>query len=197
MKADVMTLALTLSANQAEVLLLDAYYNDAMTTLARAEWFVDVRLIELAADQATVEPPAETVAVVAVCYDDRDLAPTDLMELETLSPTWRDMHGTPYAWTQEDETTATFRMIPVPNVPSKIFHFIHGEPVGIDFPAYVAVAFLAQSKVDVPRWLDLPIALGMCAREFARDSAHADPVFAKACSDLGMLLFGAVNFDAS
>lgn len=197
MKADVIALAQILCADQADALTLDGYYDDAMTSVARAGLFVETLLIPLASDQATVEPPAATVHVVAVCYDNRDLASTDLIDLESISPQWRDMIGTPYGYTQEDETTATFRMFPIPQIPSKAFSFIHGEPMGIDFPAYAVAVFLAQAVEDVPRWMDLPLAFGLLAREFGRDSAHMDANFASACAEFGKMLLGTVTVDAT
>jgi hypothetical protein len=196
-KVDVLALAQILCANQADILTLIGYYSDAMADLARSFMFVETRLLPLVPGQASVEPPAPTVWVHAVCYDDRDLAETPLLDLEVLSPQWRDKRGTPFAYTQEDETTATFRMIPVPTVPSKAFSFIHGEPLGIDFPAYVAAVFLSEAREDVPRWLDLPIAFGLLAREFGRDSDHMDLAFAGACRQFGQLLLGTVLVDAA
>lgn len=192
-----LSLASTLAAGQSDPLTVAAYYDDAMTVLAKAGWFVTTDLIPIVVGQETVEPPVSTVRVVAVCYDDRDLAMTDLRDLETLSPQWRDLEGSPFAYTMEDETTATFRMVPVPTVPSKPFSFIHGTPLGVDYPAYTVAAFLCRSPVDVPRWLDLPLAFGLLAREFGRDSAHADPAFSAACTSFGQLLLGTVSLDAS
>jgi hypothetical protein len=195
--ADVLALAQLLAANQADVLTLIDYYDDAMADLAKIDMFIETRLLPLTADQASVEPPEPTVHVVAVCYDDRDLAETSMLDLEMLSPQWRDRTGTPYAYTQEDETTMTFRMIPVPMVPSKAFSFLHGEPLGVDFPAYVAAVFLSEQRADVPRWLDLPLAFSLLVREFGRDSDHMDPAFAAACRTFGQLLLGTVLVDAA
>lgn len=197
MKADILSLASVLAAAQSDGTTLSAYYDDAMIVLAKASWFVDVELVPLVSGQAVVNPPVGTVRVHALCYDDSDLAPTAIRDFESLSVHWRDLSGKPYAYTQESETTETFRMVPIPTVPSKPFSFIHGEPLGVDYPAYVVATFVSVPPVDVPRWMDLPLAFGLLAREFGRDSAHADPAFSSACSSFGQMLLGTVSLDAS
>jgi hypothetical protein len=196
-RADILSLVSTLAAGQSNALTVSAFYDDAMTALARAGWFIEAELVHIDAGQAVSDPPVGTVRIVGLCYDDRDLAPTNWRAFESVSAAWRDMEGTPYAYTQESETTETFRLVPAPRIPSKAFSFIHGTPLGVDFPAYCVCAFVSRAPVDIPRWMDLPIAFGILAREFGYESAHADPAFAAACAQFGQLLAGAVSVDAS
>jgi len=51
---------------------------------------------------------------------------------------------------------------------------------------------MGERRDDLPSWMDVPLALGVLAREYERESDHRDAVFAAACRQMSSTLLALV-----
>lgn len=192
-KADVLALVQTLCGSQADTATIDRYYDDAVHDLAKREWLTNATLLPVTATTAEYTTVAPLVAVLDAIYDNvvLDLAP--LRDLEAIDPEWRSRTGHPLAYTVEDEPADTVRLYPAPDCASGPFIWLHGSPLGLDYPANALCVIHTETRTDIPAWLELPVALRICGVEFTRDSNHRDPVFARYCARLADFLIQVVG----
>jgi len=193
MKADVLALVSTLSMGLADATLADRYYTDIIRLLGQREWLTQATLLPVTGGTASYSLPDIAVRLLAVFYDDRLLPQSSILEMQAVDPHWRDRLGTPIVHVVEDETTGDFVLYPIPAFNSKDFIFIFGAPFGLDYPEYAVAIIHTETREDVPAYMELPIALAVCAREFERESDHRDAIFAVACRKLSDLLFGLIE----
>jgi len=113
--------------------------------------------------------------------------------LNALKQEWRDEVGRPTAHVVEEETTKQFRLYPEPDIDSKDFIFLFGEPLGRDFPEYSVGIVHTEIRDDNPAWMDYILGLKVLAKEHQKDSDIVDPIFAKSCDDLANTLMGALS----
>jgi len=170
-------------------------YAEVATLLAREGWIANVALLPTTAGTAVYFPSSETVEVLGAFFDDRALARGRVDELRWTATQWRDVRGEPLVWIQDQETTDSFRLMPTPDVGSAAFTYDAGTGthLGVGFPPNALGVFFAESRIDLPAWLDLPVALLVLAREFSRESDHRDPAFAGTCEQLGRILLAMVR----
>lgn len=192
-KATVLALVQTLAGDQADVTTLDRYYTEAVFDLGTQQWLTQAALFPLAIGDETVVLPDNVIAVLDAVYDDVSLDFVPLSDLEAIQLAWRDQSGRPQAYLTEDEPANTLRLWPTPNVPSGDFIWLHGAPLGLDFPQNAICLFHTETRDDLPAWLELPTALRVCSLEFERESDHRDPVFARRCAQLADVLLQAVS----
>lgn len=184
-KAAVLALVNDLSYAQADATTVDRYYAEVVQDLTRRGAVVTITLVDVVAGTATYSPPDEAIDVLGVYYDDRVLSRATPRELEwSYGRHWRDVRGSPVAYVEVDETEQAFRLVPVPDHASKPASFIGGSPFGVDYPEGTLALIVTERREDLPEWFDLPLALLVCAREFARESNHRDGGFAQACGSL-------------
>lgn len=189
-KSSVLALVATLGSSQGDALTIDRYYREVVFELARHRWIITASLIPPVPGTAVYNFPAGTVDLIRCFYDAHMLVEAKIDELNWINPQWRDERGAPIAYVYEGETTKTFRAYPIPDVAPSTYAFIFGEDFGRGYPDGTLAVIQSETRDDLPAYLDLPIALAVCAREFERDSNHQDQVFAKACNDLSLVLFG-------
>jgi hypothetical protein len=180
-KATVLALVDTVGRGQADATAAERYYRDVVFDAGRIELATELTLVPATAGDADYALPSGAVRLLGVFFDDVALLPVSLRELEATNPQWRDEVGAPVAYVTEGETVQTFRLYPAPDVNSKSFIPVFGEPTGRDFPLYNLAILHTEIRDDYPEWTDLVFAFGVLAREFARESNHRDPVFAAAC----------------
>ena len=80
--------------------------------------------------------------------------------------------------------------LPAPPPPTDLLSPViplHGAPFGLDYPVDTLAVLASQRRTDLPDWMDLPLALAVVAREYARSSPHMDKVFAGAARQLAAL----------
>lgn len=183
-KARVLDLVATLGRGQADPTNAERDYRDVVFDAGRFELATEVTLIPAAAGTAQYVLPAGAVRLLGVFYDDVALLPVSLAELEAVNPQWRDEVGAPVAYVTETETVQTFRLYPVPDIDSKSFVPVVGEPLGLDFPESNLAVVHTEVRDDLPDWTDLVFAFGVLTREFSRESAHRDTEFAAACQQV-------------
>jgi len=164
---------------------VEGFYADLMWDAARWGVSTSVQLLESVRGDGEYRTPLDEGAIHAIFYDDVQLSPTRLQSLEAVDADWRSVIGRPNSYIREDQNAHEFRVYPVPDESSVDFSFLFGSPLGHDFPARSLGIVQGEHRDDLPAWLDVPLALQILAREYARESDHRDPAFAKACKDLG------------
>lgn len=170
----------------------EGFYRDVLFDLARQPILVEATLLPSVEGATSYAWPPSAVRLLAVFFDDAQLALAGLAELKWYGEAWRDISGQPAAYVTEGEPTRTLRLFPAPDRPSKAFSFVFGAPLGRDFPASAVAVLTTVFREDAPAWLDLPIALEVCAREFDRESDHRDAAMAASCRRLANAVFGMV-----
>lgn len=192
MKTGVLGLAQDLANQQAAPLPLDQMYDDAMFDVASQAVFNAVDFVAATPGQAVYARPPDATDILAVFYDDTMLSLVTLRELETIRPAWRAWSGRPVAWLIEDQSNDEFRLFPSPVTTPDPLIPLYGAPFGLDYPRDTIAVLASQRRTDLPDWMDLPLALMVVAREYARPSPHADKVLAGAARQLAALFLGMV-----
>lgn len=186
-KADVLALVQSFALDQADPDQIDRLYDDQLRLLASQPICLQITTLPVTSEQATFTLPAEALAAHWVFYENRQLDSIRLLDLEALSPAWRDRFGIPLCYTQEAENQRTFRLYPKPLEASLEYTPDQGDPFGAGLPPRNVLLIYADS-VFLPGWLELPMTLEILAQEFARDSRHTDVEFSAACGQVATLL---------
>lgn len=137
--------------------------------------------------------PDDVVKILEMFYDSSVIPQSTINSLNALNQEWRDLVGRPVAHIVEEETTKQFRLYPSPDINSKDFIFLFGEPLGRDFPEYSVGIVHTEIRDNNPDWLDYIIGLKVVAKEHQKNSDIVDPQFASLCDQLSDLLAGALN----
>jgi len=192
-QSDVLSLVQELCTNQADATAIIKYYDEVVADLGRGEWLIVPELLPVTAGTFEYDPPSTIADLKGVFYDDRWLYKEELRTLEAHNPHWRDESGTPRVYVIEDESNHKFRLYPKPDHDSKDFIFMFGSPLGLDFPVYAVVVLMTELRIDLPAWLEMPVAWEILAREFARESDHMDLTFAKIARQLSQKMLKMVG----
>jgi len=188
-KADVLQLVSDLSNGLADATLSERYYREVVFDLGKQGWLTQISIVPVTSGTGTYSFPASAIELLGLFYDDNQLDPLCLRELEWIRYDWRVIHGSPEGYVRENENDKTFRLYPIPDASSKDFIFLFGSPLGLDYPEYSLAIVHTETRDDLPSWLELPVAFRVLELEFGRESAHRDPTFSKTCGELSKLLF--------
>jgi hypothetical protein len=188
-KADVLALVALLGGTDVDTVLAERFYREVVSELGQSETLVAMSLLPVVPGTGVFTLPEPGVRLIGVVYDDEEITPIGRGEVASIDPGWRDARGTPMAYFVEDETTRSFRLYPIPDIPSKSFLLL-GAPLGTEYPEYAVVAIHTTAQDDVPVYFELPIALTILAHEFVRESSHRDPTFAAMCQTFALALLG-------
>lgn len=189
---DVLGLVSTLSGGQADATLAAQFYGEIVDSWGAANYLSNATLItQTATEEFTLPAPVRNV--MGVIFDDSELGYLSLRELEALDPLWRNTKGPkPVAWTSEGESAKTLALYPTPVVAAAAPGGVP-DPLGTDYPPYSIVLIHSESRTNVPVYFELPLALLILEREYARESDHADIELAAAFGETGRLLLGMVS----
>lgn len=177
-KVDVLQLAQDYAGTVPDLPLMDHDYDDVLLALDPTELLVAMTMQEHDAGNNTFRVPHPAIRLLGVWYGEHELAMTTAQQLEATQWDWRTREGTPHAAVTETEGDRMFRLFPSPDAQSQEFSFVHGLPFGVDFPGYCVIAAYTEVRDEIPNWLDLPVALAVLARAFAREERYRDPTFA-------------------
>jgi len=183
----------TMSLDQNDDSSTDTFYDDVIKDLSQTDLFTNVRLISITGGTTTYTIPDDVVKILEMFYDSSVIPQSTINSLNALDQEWRDLVGRPVAHIVEEETTKLFRLYPEPDVDSKDFSFLLGEPLGRDFPEYSVGIVNTEIRDNNPDWLDYIIGLKVIAKEHQKNSDIVDPQFASLCDQLADLLAGALN----
>lgn len=192
-RATTLTLTNTLAGRTLDVAHASRYYDEAVIGLAQAGWLAEATHVAVTAGTAQVAAPDAAVRILEAAYDGRCIPVIDVQGMESIHPSWRDAIGTPVAHVIEDETNTTIRLYPIPDVTHGPASYPHGTPLGQDFPGRYVTFICAQTRIDCPDWMDLPIALAILAREYVRETAYRDASFAGACDALAKAMLSMLS----
>lgn len=189
-RVDVLDLVTTLSAGLADAVVCDGVYNELVQVIAAtSEQLVASTLLPVAQEQATFQLLDQHVNLLAAFFGGRQLSPTLARQLDAITPTWRDVAGSPSSYIEETEADQTFRVYPKPQSPSWGFDFSPtGTPLGQDYPTDAVHVLVTDRREDLPDELELPVACLILEREFARVSNHSNLALARLYGDFGRLL---------
>jgi len=183
----------TMSLDQNDASSTDTFYDDVIKDLSQTDLFTNVRLLEITQGTTQYTIPDDVVKILEMFYDSSVIPQSTVNSLNALNQEWRDLVGRPVAHIVEEETTKLFRLYPEPDVDSKDFSFLLGEPLGRDFPEYSVGIVHTEIRDNNPDWLDYIIGLKVLAKEHQKNSDIVDPQFASLCDQLSDLLAGALN----
>jgi len=183
----------SMSLDQNNASTTDTFYNDVVKDLSQADLFTNVRLISITKGTTQYTIPDDVVKIQEMFYDSSIIPQSTVSSLNALDQEWRDQRGRPIAHVVEEETTKQFRLYKNPDINSKDFIFLFGEPLGRDFPEYSVGIVHTEIRDNNPDWLDYIIGLKVIAKEHQKDSDIVDPQFASLCDQLADLLTGALN----
>ena len=190
-KAASLTLASTFTGQPSQLSEdhLASFYDEAVYTLGALPYVLEMSLVAVSQDQFTFTFPDNFLVLQEVWHDDRALDPMTHDELLALSSQWQEHRGPPLAYTDENISLQQLRLYPTPPLPSDPLLLLHyGGAFGIDYPTGNVVMLATQFLQDLPSWLELPLILGMLAREYILESPHQDIAFAQGCAQVSQLL---------
>jgi hypothetical protein len=193
MKFQVLNLVQQLSNGQADATVSERLYREVIFDLGRDEWLSTFTLVPLTSAGSSVQMPVQIIKTLAMFYDDEQLGEMTLKQAQYLNDNWRDQPGVPHSYVFDGETRKNFRLDPYPMVASKPFIFIHGSPLGQDFPAYAVAIAAIETRVNVLFQMEIAVALLVLEKEFERESDHKDDAFAQAAGQMGRIFLEMVK----
>ena len=202
-KTTILTLAQTLALSMADSTAIDQFYDEILQDLARTVGpLANVSLIQSSAFDPSQENnsysiPIEGVSILHVWYGEKHLHPESTKAIDSINALHRDKIGEPLVFTIDETSDKTFRVIDAPEISSEPMTFPNGAPLGVDYPPNGLAVAYTETRTDLPRQWNLPIALAILSREFSRESDHRDPAFAKACGDLSIFMLKALTRNAA
>lgn len=171
---------------------VDGYYDDLMWDAARWGVSSSVQLVPTVRGDGVYEMPEDEGKRYMIFYDDIQLSLSSISDLNAVNPDWRDEVGRPDAYVIQGENEHDILLYPVPDVNARDFVFLFGSPMGRDFPDRALGTVMGERRDDLPSWMDVPLALGVLAREYERESAHRDVAFAAVCRQMSSTLLALV-----
>ena len=194
-KADVLTLVSTLSDSVADTTQITNYYNDVVFEMAQGVFpgpsLTGAAFVEVVAGTANYAFPVDAVRVLLLNYDTTDLPKEGERGATLFNKDWRADQGRPAAFIVTDENRRTVSLVPVPDTDGQAVGVL--TPFSATFPAENLTFIYTEERDDVHLDEELPLALEILAREFARDSNHHDAQASDFAKKLAGLLFGLVH----
>lgn len=185
--ADVQSLVNLLSNNQADPTLFPELYDDAINSL-NGGWHTTAVPVTFTENATLVNLPPTLLNLLILIYDDQVLSRLGLREMESLRRGWRNVHGTPVAYTLESETAKTVEVFPTPLTTSPPIIPVHGLPTGLDYQPGNGISIHVENRQNALPILTIPLALMVLSREYVRESDHRDMAFAALCQEAAMML---------
>jgi hypothetical protein len=195
-KLSVLSLAKRLSSNLADDQQIERYYDEVVLDLGKLPILVKATIIAVGPDASgpPYDLPEEVIEPLQWYYDDTMLPVATSLELQQFNLDHQALKGKPLVVDLDmEQSTRQFSLVPDPTVPSEAPNFFFGRPFGVDYPHHAVVLIHTENKAHVPRWLELPVALFILAREFSRESNHTDLAFAAQCARLAQALMRMVE----
>lgn len=182
---------LTLLAGDATQIGL--FYDRVVEDLSRFPWLTTASIVAVSTTTGQIQLTDTMSKILAMFWDTRQLAPLTLDQVESFNRLWRGERGDPHSYVVEDEPHKVFRLYPRPIAPNKALSYPNSQPLGKDFPAYAVTILHTELRVDLPEWLELPVALECAAREMERESNHRDVRWATQARSMADTLFSMVG----
>jgi hypothetical protein len=187
-KADVTSLVSQLATGQSDATAVSSYYDRIVQEHGRSRGtLTDAAFVAIVAGTSSYARPSAALSMLAFFYDDLWLFRERKQGVEQVDDLWRVRRGEPRAVMVDDQSSATFSLVPVPSR--------SGATIGVStpfsgaFPSDNVTVIYAAAPVDVHPWEELAQTCEILAREFGRDSEHADEQSRVAWRQLATLLW--------
>jgi hypothetical protein len=181
-KANVTTLVDDLAVSVEDNDATSDYYDDIVEELGFHQMpLMGADYVAGVAGQLAYTLPTAAVRGVAFIYDDTQLYKSDKRDLEMLDDYWRKRQGHPAVVSFSDTDQRKFDVVPIPEVSGTAFG--SDDPFDAFYANNLTVIY-SNRATDVHSWEELPVALEILSREFARDSEHKDLRAAKSWKTL-------------
>jgi len=169
---NIVDLANTLAGTTGSTASMNIYYDEVMGGLATRfnPPIVETTTFTIAAGSGSYAWPSTACSVIAIFSEQRQLLPTNAIELESYDGAWRQTTGTEQVYYDGEDPQRSFRLYPVP-------------ATGATGTLIMGVA----SSANVPDYFGLYVALEILEKEFAKPSDHQDKEFSKAAGDVAKL----------
>jgi len=167
---------------------LDAYYVESVLALQDSQVQVAASIIEVGSGVFVYDWPEDCIRILTAFYANKELTRAPVHQLDLQQRDWRSETGIPVHYVLNHEAERTVRLYPIP--------LLDGDPVpfptdfGSSYPDGNLVLLYVTDNLDVPDWLDLPIACAILAKEFSRESSHCDKKAAELYLRLATVLRG-------
>ena len=169
MDVNVQSLVVSLSNGEADLTQAQLFYNDIVGSLATLPVLCTTSTV--AHVNGVINMPNAAVDLLLIFYGSNSLQLGELSvrEANWLFQNWRVATGTqPYNFVRESYSQRQLTMVPVPNAAGS-----------------ATLLYSETYANNLPVWLQLPVALLILAKEYARESKHQHMALAAAFNVLG------------
>lgn len=175
-KADVLTLVSNFGVNAVDANETTVLYDEVVRELGLKEVLIGTESIDVKAGTPVYATLDDNMELLEMYGNGGRIDKASIAALQALfGSDWRNRKGTPLAYTEQEVDDGKFRLVPQPTAPDTL------------------TLIRDEAPVDVPLWLEVPVALEVLSREYSRESDHQDIAFAKLAHQLAALLFNFVG----
>lgn len=161
-KTTVLQLATDLSLGVADQDEISVYYDEIVRELGFREVLMETNTIDVEEGEPSYDFSDANILALEIHHNDtgRLSHMTGLGLRAAVGSNWRLRRGPPQAFTQDEKSSDEIRLYPIPNKDGLL------------------TVIQTASFDDILEYLELPVALEICHREFMRESGHQDVEFA-------------------
>jgi len=173
---------------------LDIYYDDIIEDIAKSPShpLVSIELFNILSGTFNYLYDASAVKLLAVFAGTRQLLPASTTDMGAYDKDWRNLTGSPFAFTEGERTAREIALIPIPDNDST--PILGPSPFGEDYPDYIGVQLYAIKRDDnIPDWIALFVCMKILAKEYGHPSSYQDKVFSDYCDKLAEILWRAAG----
>jgi hypothetical protein len=181
-----------LATAQSDATAVSSYYDRIVQEHGlQRESLTDAAFVAVTAGTLTYTLPTAALRGLAYAYDDTQLVGEDKRGIEGTDELWRVRQGEPRTVLFEDEKRRQFDLVPVPRRSGATIGV--ATPFSGAFPVDNVTVIYTDNATDVQPWEELAQACEILAREFGRDSDHADAQSSTAWRQLANFFFTIVD----
>jgi len=145
---------------------------------ARSAWLIRETSSAVVAGDWQQTLPAEATDIVCAFWGPRVITKATRREVEAQAgEDWRAVRGEPLAIVQQGEPSLlTFRLWPTP-----------------DTSGTLRILYAAADEIDIPKFMEVPLALDVLRRERMLEQGHRDPEMANLIGRLSEFIYALVG----
>jgi hypothetical protein len=173
-KANILALAKTISV-VGSTTNYDRAFDEMIEDLAKKNEpiFAETTTFTVSSGTSRYSIPADGTQVAAIFFENTQLWPVTLPELESYNPAWRvSSADNPEAFVMEEETARSVRLYPSPSTGATGTWLITTRPVS-----------------GIPDYLALYAVFAMLEKDFSYPSDHQDKELSKLCGQIATIFY--------